>query len=305
MSVKTVRELVDAVVRGHTPRVALRLREDLQEGDAQPLNPRAYDTGSVSPAESAADKRHFTRDEALAVLRSLGADDRADLEQFRQGMEVEWEHAKTVDFDLAAIGRIVLDHLGEDPEYYTKLNAAGLEGRLKEGAEASDLVGLKGHLEGPYALGGSEETAWKQAFDDYSPGRVVAAFDDGNNEVSKLVKQVFKSLDTQKTITVDGQTRTFGLYQGVKFMLDPDNKTASFDVGDRGFVKKLSEDFDFLLNEDFVDLAKMEPAQIKDTILGWAHGDKSKADYMLDGYIKRATATTKPKFLVAQKLLKA
>jgi len=37
------------------------------------------------------------------------------------GFEVEWEHAHTVDYDLLTVGKIVLDHLKEDPRYYTKL----------------------------------------------------------------------------------------------------------------------------------------------------------------------------------------
>ena len=284
------RSLIEQTLRGRSPRAVL-------EDDAPPLNPRTYDNASTG-IESAEGGRKFTKDEAWAVLVSLGGKNEVDLEQFRRGMEVEWEHAKTVDYDFATIGRIVLDHLDEDPEYYTALDNAGLEGRVQEGAEASDLVGLRGHIEGPYALGASEEAAWKQAFGDYAPGRVIALFDDGNTPTSAIVKRIFKGLDAQGTIKVDGQTRTFGLYQGVKFMLNPDERTASFDAGDKGFVKKLAESLD-----ELIDLGTLEPSDIVTQVLNWAHGDKHKAAAMLDGYVTRATASTKPRFMVARKLL--
>jgi hypothetical protein len=41
--------------------------------------------------------------------------------QFFMGYEVEWEHAHTVHYDPYMVGQIVLDHLDEDPKYYTKL----------------------------------------------------------------------------------------------------------------------------------------------------------------------------------------
>lgn len=288
------RLLIAEVLQGFSPRAVL---EGLQCGDEPPLNPRAYDIGSLS--QESGEHRKFTRDEALAVLKILGGQNDVDLDQFRRGMEVEWEHGKTVGYDLATIGRIVLDHLGEDPEYYTALDNAGLEGRMREWTDVSDFVGLRGHVEGPYSLGAAEEAAWKKAFGDVAPTKVIALFDDGENEVSRLVKRIFNGLDSQGTIKVDGQTRTFGLYQGVKMMLNPDERTASFDVGDRGFVANLSEDM-----YELTDIGKMEPMDIVTQVLEWAHGDKKKAGYMLDGYITQATTAMKPKFMIAHKLLK-
>lgn len=46
-----------------------------------------------------------------------------DLEQFRQGIEIEQEHTS----NLRAAAQIALDHLREDRHYYTKLKRAGLE----------------------------------------------------------------------------------------------------------------------------------------------------------------------------------
>lgn len=42
-------------------------------------------------------------------------------DEFKKGMLVEQEHGKTVGYDPMIIGKIVLDHLKEDKEYYTKL----------------------------------------------------------------------------------------------------------------------------------------------------------------------------------------
>lgn len=44
-----------------------------------------------------------------------------DPPQLVQGYKVEMEHAKTVNYDMEAIAKIVLDHLAEFPDYYTRL----------------------------------------------------------------------------------------------------------------------------------------------------------------------------------------
>lgn len=41
--------------------------------------------------------------------------------EFMRGLEVEWEHAETVGYDLDMISQIVCDHLDEDSRYYSKL----------------------------------------------------------------------------------------------------------------------------------------------------------------------------------------
>lgn len=75
-------------------------------------------------------RKSFTREEALAVAIELGIDFEAlkyDLEQFRMGLDVELEHGlrspKTdVSGDDSVItGKIVLVHLTEYPDYYTRL----------------------------------------------------------------------------------------------------------------------------------------------------------------------------------------
>ena len=47
--------------------------------------------------------------------------------EFMRGLEVEWEHAATVNYHLGTIAQIVCDHLGEDPHYYRNLRRAHRE----------------------------------------------------------------------------------------------------------------------------------------------------------------------------------
>jgi len=70
----------------------------------------------------------FSLEEATAVAKAIGAYGEVDMEQFRRGMEVEWEHNDDPETDvvpddnLEAVGRISWRHLKEMPDYYTRLN---------------------------------------------------------------------------------------------------------------------------------------------------------------------------------------
>ncbi|HQF41108.1 MAG TPA: hypothetical protein PLY95_01625 [Candidatus Paceibacterota bacterium] len=73
-------------------------------------------------------QKSFSTEEAKQIGEQLGIDwSKFDVEQFRQGLEVELEHgtidAKTnVTGDDALItGKIALAHLNELPDYYTRL----------------------------------------------------------------------------------------------------------------------------------------------------------------------------------------
>ena len=74
------------------------------------------------------EKKHFTAEQAKETGKRLGIKwDKFDLEQFRQGMDVELEHG-TVDSntnvsndDPLTTGKIALAHLNEFPDYYTRL----------------------------------------------------------------------------------------------------------------------------------------------------------------------------------------
>lgn len=74
-------------------------------------------------------QREFTTDEAKQIGDQLGVDwTKFDLEQFRMGLAVELEHGSlwgedtnVTDDDPLMTGRIVLAHLKEIPDYYTRL----------------------------------------------------------------------------------------------------------------------------------------------------------------------------------------
>lgn len=83
-------------------------------------------------------KRKVTTDEAEQIGGTLGLDWKViDLEQFRRGLEVEFEHGandpetNVTNDDAVLTGKIAWAHLKEFPDYYTRL--AKLE------AEAGDF----------------------------------------------------------------------------------------------------------------------------------------------------------------------
>jgi hypothetical protein len=79
-------------------------------------------------------KRKISKEEARSVGTQLGLDwARIDLEQFRQGLEVEFEHGAhdpetdVTGDDLTLTGKIAWAHLKEFPDYYTRLNKLEVE----------------------------------------------------------------------------------------------------------------------------------------------------------------------------------
>ena len=73
-------------------------------------------------------KKQFTASEAKGIGEELGIKwDKFDVEQFRQGMEVELEHGlrdkstNVTGDDPLITGKIALAHLNEFPDYYTRL----------------------------------------------------------------------------------------------------------------------------------------------------------------------------------------
>ncbi len=72
--------------------------------------------------------RRTTTEEAKRVGDAIGVDwSRFDLEQFRAGMDVEYEHGShdpqtdVTHDDPITTGKIALAHLKEFPDYYTRL----------------------------------------------------------------------------------------------------------------------------------------------------------------------------------------
>mgnify|MGYP000325747106 CR=1 FL=1 len=82
-------------------------------------------------------KRKVNTDEAKGIGASLGIDwGTVDLDQFRRGLEVEFEHGShdpetnVTNDDVVLTGKIAWAHLKEFPDYYTRLD------RLEAEAEA-------------------------------------------------------------------------------------------------------------------------------------------------------------------------
>ena len=76
-----------------------------------------------------ADAHRITAEQARQVGTSLGVDwAKIELEQFRRGLEVEFEHGKrdpqtnVTNDDLGLTGKIAWAHLKEFPDYYTRLD---------------------------------------------------------------------------------------------------------------------------------------------------------------------------------------
>jgi hypothetical protein len=80
-------------------------------------------------------ERRTTPDEARRVGDLIGVDwDRFDLEQFRAGMDVEYEHGShdpqtdVTGDDPITTGKIALAHMKEFPDYYDRLDRMEQEG---------------------------------------------------------------------------------------------------------------------------------------------------------------------------------
>jgi hypothetical protein len=74
------------------------------------------------------EERRTTREEAQRVGDAIGVDwTQFDLEQFRQGMDVEYEHGlhdpqtNVTNDDPVLTGKIALAHMKEFPDYYERL----------------------------------------------------------------------------------------------------------------------------------------------------------------------------------------
>lgn len=74
-------------------------------------------------------KRRISAEEAKQVGATLGINwTRVDVEQFRRGLEVEFEHGShdpetnVTNDDAVLTGKIAWAHLKEFPDYYTRLD---------------------------------------------------------------------------------------------------------------------------------------------------------------------------------------
>jgi Protein of unknown function (DUF5661) len=84
------------------------------------------------------DKKRTTPEEAKHIGDQIGVDwTQFDLEQFRQGMDVEYEHGKrdpqtdVTHDDPILTGKIALAHMKEFPDYYERLETMEKEAARK------------------------------------------------------------------------------------------------------------------------------------------------------------------------------
>ncbi len=89
-------------------------------------------------------------DEAEVVLSEVNVEGmEIEIEEFRQGLEVELEHgtefkdANVTNNHPILTGKIVLAHLKESLYYYTLLDVAELEGDLLKAIQSEDLLKIK------------------------------------------------------------------------------------------------------------------------------------------------------------------
>lgn len=73
-------------------------------------------------------EKHFTEEQAKEIGEQLGIQwDKFNIEQFRQGIDVELEHGtrdpetNVTDDNPLTTGKIALAHLNEFPDYYDRL----------------------------------------------------------------------------------------------------------------------------------------------------------------------------------------
>ena len=91
------------------------------------------------------DKPKVQPEEARVILSKLNVESmKIDLEDFRQGLEVELEHgirfkdANVTNNHPVLTGKIVLAHLKETLDYYKRLEIAEIEGDLLKAAVSED-----------------------------------------------------------------------------------------------------------------------------------------------------------------------
>jgi hypothetical protein len=104
----------------------VQVNADQQVGDEQTTD-RIFCT-MRKEKEPSMNKRKITAGEAEQIGAMLGLDwDQIDVEQFRLGLEVEFEHGakdpetNVTDDDVVLTGKIAWAHLKEFPDYYTRL----------------------------------------------------------------------------------------------------------------------------------------------------------------------------------------
>lgn len=95
------------------------------------------------------DKSKVQSEEAQVILSKLVGTMKIDLEDFRQGLEVELEHgirfkdANVTNNHPILTGKIVLAHLKESLDYYKRLEVAEIEVDLLKAAVSKDAAKIQ------------------------------------------------------------------------------------------------------------------------------------------------------------------
>jgi hypothetical protein len=103
-----------------------------------------------------------------ALIKQAGADpEKFNPEQFQKGWATENEHRASVSSDKEPnddlqIARIVLDHLNEDPEYYSKLEKVENTAEQEEGRRAARAG--KQVTDNPYPTNDRRKRQWSDSF---------------------------------------------------------------------------------------------------------------------------------------------
>ncbi len=94
-------------------------------------------------------KAEVSSDEARVIAQQVGGEAlQVSLDEFRRGLEVELEHglqfpdANVTNNHPILTGKIVLAHLKEMLDYYTRLEVAELEGDMLKASRAGDSAKL-------------------------------------------------------------------------------------------------------------------------------------------------------------------
>jgi len=187
-------------------------------------------------------------------------------EEFKMGMKEEMEHAHTVDHDKEMIKKIVLDHLKEDPKYYSKMKQTfhseeydpGKGGRIlapikkaeeerfetapkkdmpgvgvkKESYPEKMKVSMKSKLSAAL-LAKAEEELGKDKVDEMKNKTIVEDFANKQKEAEKAKPPQF---------TAEPAKAEEGILDGVKKLLDPAPKAPKTEKPvplTKSFVRKL------------------------------------------------------------------
>jgi len=93
------------------------------------------------------EKRTYSKSEAKKIGDLLNLDwQKYDLDQFRMGLEVEAEHDDDSDLDVVDsekdLAKIVVAHLNELPDYYTRLKSVEEEAPANAVGAGAGVAGL-------------------------------------------------------------------------------------------------------------------------------------------------------------------